>query len=155
MKQVGIIGSGAVAKALGNGFIKHGFKVMLSSRDPEKLRDWIDQSGENALSGTFAEAAAFGNIVVLAVLGRAATEALEEAGPDNLKGKTVIDTTNPISETPPEDGVLRFTTSLDESLMEQLQHRFPDVNFVKAFNSVGNMFMVNPSFPDRVNLTSP
>ena len=147
MKQVGIIGSGAVAKALGNGFIKHGFKVMLSSRDPEKLRDWIDQSGENALSGTFAEAAAFGNIVVLAVLGRAATEALEEAGPDNLKGKTVIDTTNPISETPPEDGVLRFTTSLDESLMEQLQHRFPDVNFVKAFNSVGNMFMVNPSFP--------
>ena len=147
MKQVGIIGSGAVAKALGNGFIKHGFKVMLSSRDPEKLRDWIDQSGENALSGTFAEAAAFGNIVVLAVLGRAATEALEEAGPDNLNGKTVIDTTNPISETPPEDGVLRFTTSLDESLMEQLQHRFPDVNFVKAFNSVGNMFMVNPSFP--------
>ena len=147
MKQVGIIGSGAVAKALGNGFIKHGFKVMLSSRDPEKLRDWIDQSGENALSGTFAEAAAFGNIVVLAVLGWAATEALEEAGPDNLNGKTVIDTTNPISETPPEDGVLRFTTSLDESLMEQLQHRFPDVNFVKAFNSVGNMFMVNPSFP--------
>ena len=147
MKQVGIIGSGAVAKALGNGFIKHGFKVMLSSRDPEKLRDWIDQSGENALSGTFAEAAAFGNIVVLAVLGRAATEALEEAGPDNLKGKTVIDTTNPIAEAPPEDGVLRFTTSLDESLMEQLQHRFPDVNFVKAFNSVGNMFMVNPSFP--------
>ena len=147
MKQVGIIGSGAVAKALGNGFIKHGFKVMLSSRDPEKLRDWIDQSGENALSGTFAEAAAFGNIVVLAVLGRAATEALEEAGPDNLKGKTVIDTTNPIAEAPPEDGVLRFTTSLDESLMEQLQHRFPDVDFVKAFNSVGNMFMVNPSFP--------
>ena len=147
MKQVGIIGSGAVAKALGNGFIKHGFKVMLSSRDPEKLRDWIDQSGENALSGTFAEAAAFGNIVVLAVLGRAATEALEEAGPDNLKGKTVIDTTNPIAEAPPEDGVLRFTTSLDESLMEQLQHRFHDINFVKAFNSVGNMFMVNPSFP--------
>ena len=147
MKQVGIIGSGAVAKALGNGFIKHGFKVMLSSRDPEKLRDCIDQSGENALSGTFAEAAAFGNIVVLAVLGRAATEALEEAGPDNLKGKTVIDTTNPIAEAPPEDGVLRFTTSLDESLMEQLQHRFPDINFVKAFNSVGNMFMVNPSFP--------
>ena len=59
----------------------------------------------------------------------------------------MIDTTNPIAEAPPEDGVLRFTTSLDESLMEQLQHRFPDVNFVKAFNSVGNMFMVNPSFP--------
>jgi predicted dinucleotide-binding enzyme len=147
MKHVGIIGSGAVAKAIGSGFIKHGFKVMLSSRDPEKLRDWVNQSGENALTGTFAEAAGFGSIVVLAVLGRAASEALEEAGPDNLKGKTVIDTTNPIAEAPPEDGVLKYTTSLDESLMEQLQHRFPDVNFVKAFNSVGNMFMVNPSFP--------
>jgi predicted dinucleotide-binding enzyme len=146
MKKVGIIGSGQVARALGKGFLKNGYKVMLSSRDTSKLGDWQEKGGDNALIGSFSEAAAFGQIIVLAVVGRAAANAVEEAGPQNLEGKTVIDTTNPIAEAPPEDGVLKYFTSLDSSLMEQLQERFPAVHFVKAFNSVGNAAMVDPDF---------
>lgn len=148
MKKIGILGSGAVAKALGNGFLKHGYTVMLSSRDTGKLSDWQAQGGQHACVGSFADAAAFGEIIVLAVLGRAAAAVIEEAGPQNLTGKTVIDTTNPISTQAPKDGVLHYTTSLEESLMEQLQAQFPEINFVKAFNSVGNGYMVNPQFSE-------
>lgn len=148
MKKIGILGSGVVAKTLGSGFLKHGYEVMLGTRDINKLADWKEKSGEHAHVGTFTETAKFGEMIVLAVLGRAAAEAIEDAGVQHLNGKTVIDTTNPIEEAPPEDGVLKFTTSLDESLMEQLQERFPEVHFVKAFNSVGSAFMVNPSFKE-------
>lgn len=148
MKKVGIIGSGAVAKSLGNGFLKYGYEVMLSSRDTSKLAEWKEQGGNAAYTGSFREAASFGDIIVLAVLGRAASDAIEDAGVQFLNGKTVIDTTNPIDEAPAVDGVLKFTTSLNESLMEQLQERFPGLNFVKAFNSVGNNNMVNPTFKE-------
>jgi predicted dinucleotide-binding enzyme len=148
MKKIGVIGSGAVAKALGNGFLKHGYEVMLSSRDVIKLADWKEKGGNRAQTGNFADAAKFGDIVVLAVLGTAAAEAIEEAGPQHLRGKTVIDTTNPIAEAPPVDGVINYFTTLNDSLMEQLQARFPEVHFVKAFNSVGNTSMVNPSFKE-------
>lgn len=148
MKKIGIIGSGAVAKALGNGFVRHGFEVMLSTRDVAKLADWKNMVGDKGLIGGFEEAAKFGEIIVLAVSGRAAAEAIEMAGPQHLNGKTVIDTTNPIDTTPPQDGVLKFFTNLDESLMEILQSRFPEMHFVKAFNSIGNAFMVNPEFKD-------
>src|SRR5262245_14411564 len=56
------------------------------------------------------------------------------------------DATNPIAEAPPQNGVLQYFSSLDESLMERLQREFPNVRFVKAFNSVGNSRMVNPQF---------
>jgi hypothetical protein len=82
--------------------------------------------------------------VVLAVLGKAALEAIELAGPENLNGKLVIDTTNPISDEPPEDGVLRYFTGPNESLMERLQDAYPEVRFVKAFNSVGSDLMIHP-----------
>jgi predicted dinucleotide-binding enzyme len=96
--------------------------------------------------GSLAEAAQFGNVVVLAVKGAASSEALHAAGSSNLAGKPVIDATNPIGDAPPRHGVLQFFTTLDESLMEQLQREFPDARFVKAFNSVGNARMVNPRF---------
>jgi predicted dinucleotide-binding enzyme len=96
--------------------------------------------------GSFEEAAKFGDLVVLATKGLAAAAALEAAGSANLAGKTVIDTTNPIAEAPPVNGVLRFFTSLDDSLMERLQALAPQAHFVKAFNSVGNACMVNPDF---------
>lgn len=149
MKKIGVIGSGMVAKALGNGFLKHNYDVMLSSHDVSKLSEWKDKSGDKAHVGTFEEAARFGDIVVLAVKGTAAANAIEEAGPQNLLRKTVIDTTNPIADAPPENGVIKFFTSLEESLMERLQTQFPEVHFVKAFNSVGNAFMVNPSFSEK------
>ena len=147
--KVGIIGSGVVAKALGSGFLKHGHQVMLGTRDPGKLADWAAQNPGSRI-GSFTEAAQFGELVVLAVKGTAAAEALRGAGEANLAAKTVIDTTNPIADAPPTNGVLKFFTNLDDSLMERLQRQFPRAHFVKAFNSVGNALMVNPQLNDGV-----
>ena len=144
--KVGILGSGDVGKALANGFIKHGYEVMVGTRSPEKLSDWKAKAGKNARVGSFAETAAFGELLILAVKGTIAKETLKMAGTENLKGKTIIDTTNPIAEAPPEKGVIKFFTSLDNSLMEQLQAAYPAARFVKAFSSVGNALMVNPDF---------
>ena len=146
MKKIGILGSGIVGKTLAAGFLKHGYQVMVGTRDSTKLTAWKDKEGQNASIGSFAEAAAFGELVVLAVKGVAAHDALTLAGPENLKGKTVIDTTNPIGAVPPVNCVLNFSTSINHSLMEQLQKDFEEANFVKAFNSIGSAFMVNPDF---------
>jgi 8-hydroxy-5-deazaflavin:NADPH oxidoreductase len=144
--NIGIIGSGAVAKSLGEGFIKHGHAVMLGSRDPAKLAAWASKN-KGAKTGSSQDAARFGEVVVLAVKGTAALEALEDAGGDALAAKAVIDTTNPIADAPPVNAVLKYFTSLDDSLMERLQKTHPKANFVKCFNSVGNGQMVNPSYP--------
>jgi len=144
--KIGIIGSGVVAQTLGSGFLRHGHAVVLGTRTPSTLAEWVTQHPTGRV-GSFAEAAHFGELVVLAVRGRAAAEALRLAGAENLAGKPVIDATNPIADAPPVHGVLRFFTTLDESLMEQLQRELPGVRFVKAFNSVGSACMVNPEFP--------
>jgi len=144
--KVGVLGSGDVAKTLASGFVKHGHLVMLGSRSPEKLKDWASKHPKEA-TGTFATAATFGEVIVLAVKGSAAPEALRLAGEKNLGGKVVIDACNPIDDAPPSNGVLKFFTNLNESLMEQLQKQFAEARFVKAFNSVGAAFMINPQFP--------
>lgn len=143
--KVGILGSGEVAQALGAGFLKHGHEVMLGTRDPAKLEGWR-KGHPKARTGSLADAAAFGELIVLSVVGRAATEAIKTAGPEKLAGKIVIDTTNPIADKPPEKGVLSFYTSLEDSQMERLQRDYPGVRFVKAFNSVGAADMVDPRF---------
>lgn len=145
--NVGILGSGEVAKALATGFMKHGHKVMLGTRDTTKLANWLE-THQGIRTGGFAEAAKFGEVVVLAVKGGAAAEAIQLASPANLFGKPVIDATNPIADAPPVNGVLSFFTTLDDSLMERLQREFTGVRFVKAFNSVGNACMVNPKFKE-------
>jgi predicted dinucleotide-binding enzyme len=141
--KVGILGSGVVAKSLAGGFIKHGHRAVLGTRDTAKLADWVAQH-QGSQTGSLADAAKFGELVVLAVKGMVALDALNAAGPANLAGKPVIDATNPIADAPPTNGVLKFFTSLDASLMERLQRAIPDAHFVKAFNSVGNALMVNP-----------
>jgi predicted dinucleotide-binding enzyme len=98
-----------------------------------------------ALTGSFQDALEFGDIVVLAVKGSAA-ESVVGALSGNLKGKTVIDVTNPIEDKPPVNGVLRYFTTLEDSLLERIQKLAPEANFVKAFNSVGNVFMIDPGF---------
>lgn len=145
MKKVGVLGSGVVGKALADGFLKYGYAVMRGSRDPTKLQDWKQAAGEHGQTGTFAEAAGFGDLVVLAVKGLAAQAVLDQCE-GKLAGKVVIDTTNPIAEAAPENGVLKFFTNLDDSLLEQLQRHLPDARFVKAFSIVGNAFMVDPEF---------
>lgn len=147
MKKAGIIGSGPVGHALANGFLKYGYEVMMGSRDPSKIEDWKQEAGDHARTGTFAETAAFGDVIALAVGGRVAKSALEQAGAENLEGKTILDATNPIAEEGPENGVLRYFTDINHSLMEQLQEAFPNANFVKAFCQIGNVLMVDPQFP--------
>jgi 8-hydroxy-5-deazaflavin:NADPH oxidoreductase len=147
MKKIGILGSGIVGQTLANGFLKYGYEVMIGTSNTGKLSEWKSNAGASAYTGSFAEAALFGELIVLAVKGDAAASAVAKSGGDNLKGKTVIDATNPIANEAPENGVLKFFTDLNESLMEKLQKSFPEINFVKAFNSVGNAFMVNPQFP--------
>ena len=144
--KVGVLGSGAVGQALASGFIKHGDEAMIGTRTPENLTEWKAMAGKSARVGSPAETAAFGDIIVLATKGAVAVEMLEKVGANNLEGKTIIDATNPIADAPPESGVLKFFTSLDQSLMERLQAAFPKAHFVKAFNSIGNALMVNPDF---------
>jgi predicted dinucleotide-binding enzyme len=118
---------------------------MLGTRDAKKLAEWQSKH-PGAKIGSFAQAASFGEVLVLAVKGDAALDVLRLAGGGALAGKIVIDATNPIAPAAPVNGVLKFFTSLDESLMERLQRAHPDVRFVKAFSSVGNARMVNPQY---------
>lgn len=146
MTNVAVLGSGAVGDALSNGLLAHGYAVMRGTRDPSKLAGWKASAKGEASVGTYAEAAKWGELVVLAVKGLVAEEVLDHCGLANLAGKTIIDTTNPIGSEPPDHGVLRYFTNANESLMERLQKKAPAAHFVKAFNSVGNVFMVNPKF---------
>jgi predicted dinucleotide-binding enzyme len=125
--------------------LKHGHAVTLGTRTPAKLAAWVEKNPQARIAD-FSEAAKFGELVVLAVKGSAAMDVLHLAGAGSLAEKTVIDVTNPIADVPPVNGVLKYYTSLDESQMERLQRAFVRVHFVKAFNSVGNAFMVNPQF---------
>jgi predicted dinucleotide-binding enzyme len=143
-RKVGIIGSGIVGQTLANGFVKHGYTVMVGTNTPAK-RDEL-KSKTKAGVGSFEEAATFGEILVVAVKGTAAEAALKAAGIANLRGKTVIDTTNPIADAPPVHGVLLYFTAQNDSLMERLQKAAPEAHFVKAFSCIGNAFMVNPDF---------
>jgi 8-hydroxy-5-deazaflavin:NADPH oxidoreductase len=146
--KIGVIGSGQVAHALALGLAKHGHSVMIGSRDVKKLNDWKTQSKAAVSTGSFDEAAAFGALVVLAVKGSAAIQLVKSlASP--LAGKIVLDTTNPISDAPPENGVLKFFTDLNGSLMEKLQKAAPAAKFVKCFNCVGNAVMVDPKLKEK------
>ncbi len=141
--SVGVIGSGVVGKVLAEGFKKHGHAVVIGSRSVDKVAEWAAGAGVSA--GTFADAAG-ADVVVLAVAGLAAVEAVALAGPARLAGKLVLDATNPIAAGPPVNGVVQYFTGPGDSLMQRLQALAPEARFVKAFNSVGNAFMVNPSF---------
>ncbi len=142
--KIGILGSGVVAKTLASGFLKHGYEVTLGTRDLTKLNDFVNKT--NVCS--FEDTAKRADIIVLACKGTAAESVIKLAGVENLKNKTIIDTTNPISDDPPENGVLKYFTDCNNSLMERLQHHCPEANFVKCFNSVGSAVMVDPVFAD-------
>jgi hypothetical protein len=146
MKKIGILGSGSAGQTLAAGFLKHGYEVMIGTRTASKLDNW-KANHPTAKIGNFEETAKFGDILVLVSKGAIAKDVLELAGRNHIKGKTIIDVTNPIDpNTPPANGVLRYFTPANSSLMEDLQKTFPDANFVKAFNSVGGPHMVDPNF---------
>src|ERR1700722_6961255 len=101
--KVGVIGSGDVGQTLAAGFLKHGHEVTIGSRTPGKLSKWAKEHA-GARIGTFADAAVFGEVVVLAVAGHVAAEALRLAGAENLRGKPVLDACNPSEQSPPVNG---------------------------------------------------
>lgn len=144
--KIGVVGSGVVGQTLARGLLEHGHQVAIGTREPAKLKEWSAANPGGVVTDV-AGAAGAGEVVVLAVKGTAALAALRDAGEVNLSGKVVMDATNPIANEPPEKGVLRYFTSLDDSLMERLQRKYPDARFVKAFNSVGSAQMVNPNLP--------
>jgi predicted dinucleotide-binding enzyme len=145
MKKIGILGSGVVGQTLADGLLGRGYAIMRGTREPSKLSSWQAGAGPNASVGTFADAALYGELVVLAVKGGAAEAVIDDCG-TAINGKTVLDTTNPIADLPPVNGVLRFFTGPNESLMERLQAKAPTAHFVKAFSSVGSPFMIDPDF---------
>jgi 8-hydroxy-5-deazaflavin:NADPH oxidoreductase len=144
--KIGVIGSGDVARTLGKGFISRGQEVKLGSRDPgsDKVKAWVRENGAHASSGSFAEAAAFGDIVVLATLWAGTKSALELARPNNLVDKLVIDATNPLdlSHGFPPGLAVGHTDSGGESVQRWL----PNAKVVKCFNTIGHMHMVDPKF---------
>jgi predicted dinucleotide-binding enzyme len=140
--KVGILGSGDVGKALAAGFSQHNHEVTIGTRDPAKLAAFASQH-RGVRVASFRDATVFGDVVVLAVKGSAAADVLRDADEDNIEGKIIIDTTNPISDAPPKNGVLDYFTG-EESLMERLQREFSGARFVKAFSCVGSALMVHP-----------
>ncbi len=146
--KIGIIGSGIVGRVLANAFIKEGHEVTVGTRNALK-EEIVAFKKENpeALIGNFKETAAFGELIVLATGGAVTEEAIYLAGVENFTGKIIIDATNPIAKEAPENGVLKFFTAPNDSLMERIQRLLPDARLVKAFNSVGNAFMYKPHFP--------
>ncbi len=147
--KIGILGSGIVGRTLGAGLQQYGNQVMLGTRDPGKkeVTDWVAQT-PGAQAGTFDQTAKFGELIVLAALGRAVESMIDMAGHANFDGKTMIDATNPLTDDPPVQGILRYTTGPNESLGEWIQAKLPKAHIVKAFNSVGSPLMVNPKFSD-------
>jgi 8-hydroxy-5-deazaflavin:NADPH oxidoreductase len=145
--KIGILGSRTVGKTLGTGFLKHGHQVKLGTRDPQKpeVQQWLRENPA-ALIGTFAQAAEFAELAVIATMGRAAEEAIALAGVHNFDRKTVLDTTIPIAEAAPVGGLLSYFTGPNESLGERIQSALPRAHVVKAFNSVGAARMVNPTY---------
>jgi predicted dinucleotide-binding enzyme len=151
MTKVGILGSGEVGKALAKGFLKHGYQVTMGSEHAEKLSQFKSEN-PGIETATFEQAAQSGDIIILCVKGTIAEKIVEKVK-THLLGKIVIDTTNPIADSPPSNGVLNFFTNFEESLMERLEKIAPDAQFVKAFNSIGSAFMVNPDFGDGIKPT--
>ena len=144
MPTFGVLGSGDVGQVLAKGLKDHGYEVRIGSRTPAKLAKYSRETGITA--GTFAEVGRWGEALVLSVRGSAAESVLGMVGKDQVSGKLIIDTTNPTTEDPPEQGVMRSFTGPNESLMERLQRAHPTARFVKAFNSVGSDRMVDPDF---------
>jgi predicted dinucleotide-binding enzyme len=146
MKKIGILGAGNVGQILAAGFIADGYDVMVGSRNGHRAAMVDEALGMDVAVDTFSVVAAWAELVIIAVKGSAAEGVVGDVA-EHLKGKVVIDVTNPISDDAPQSGVLSFFTSLDTSLAEHLQAAAPEARIVKAWNSCPHKHMMHPDFP--------
>jgi predicted dinucleotide-binding enzyme len=142
--HIGVLGTGTVGRTLAQALVDRGHEVRMGSRAAgnEKAVAWAEQAGPLASEGSFADAAAFGELAINATAGAASLEALEAAGAEQLAGKVLVDVSNPLDFSkgmPPT-----LTVCNDDSLGEQIQRAFPEVRVVKALNTVTASVMVRP-----------
>ena len=144
--RVAVLGTGDVGKSLGNAFLALGHDVRMGAREAnnDKATAWAARAEGHASIGTFADAAAFGDIVVLATLGTAVQQVLQPDVVHACLNKLVIDTTNPLDYS---RGEPRLAVDPTESDGEPVQRLLPSSKVVKAFNTVGNALMFRPSLP--------
>lgn len=149
--KVGILGSGIVGQVLAKAFNAEGHQVMLGTRNILKEEVVKFKNANAAIAiGSFTETASFGELLVLAIAGNITIDAIDIAGTENFRNKVVIDATNPIAKEPPVNGVLKFFTDYNSSLLEKIQLHIPEANLVKAFSCVGNAFMYKPNFNGQI-----
>ena len=139
--RIGIIGAGKVGGSLGKLWVRAGHEVFFSSRHPNRLKALVEEAGPGAYSGTVADAAFFGEIIMFSPNFWGLDDALKAAGP--LKGKTVVDVTNPLEWNPNNRMVrsLPWSTTAGEELAKKL----PDAQVVKAFSTIPASF-IPPAF---------
>jgi 8-hydroxy-5-deazaflavin:NADPH oxidoreductase len=143
--QIGVLGSGVTAQTIGSKLVQLGHEVMLGSRDeanPASVAWSKEEAGQHALYGTFMNAAKFGEIVFNCTLGSASLDALQQAGDENLKGKILIDTSNPLDRA---TDMWTLTVSNTDSLGELIQRTFPETKVIKTLNTVNANVMVDPA----------
>ncbi len=142
--KIGVLGTGTVGRTIATKLVALGHEVTMGSRtaDNEQAAEWVAEAGDPAAQGTFAEAAAFGEIVFNCTAGVASLEALGSVASDDLAGKILVDVSNPLDFSqgmPPT-----LSVSNIDSLAEQIQRALPDARVVKALNTVNAMVMVDP-----------
>ena len=144
--RIGILGSGTVGQTLAKGLLSLGHEVNVGTRDAVKLKGWLQQMNNPRVGvGSFADAAAFGEVIVLATHGLATTNAIDIAGKEKFKGKIAIDVTNPLDFS---SGAPKFVATLGNSLGENIQKHIPDAKVVKAFNIVNCNIIIDAKLQD-------
>jgi predicted dinucleotide-binding enzyme len=141
--KIGVLGTGIVGQTIGSKIVQLGHEVMMGSREEANIKatTWAKEEGPRASFGTFANAAAFGEILFNCTLGSATLGALRHAGSDNLRGKILVDTANPLDYS---SEVWTLTVCNNDSLGEQIQRAFPDTRVVKTLNTMNCNIMVDP-----------
>jgi 8-hydroxy-5-deazaflavin:NADPH oxidoreductase len=142
--RIGVLGTGMVGQAIATKLVELGHEVTMGARAAgnEKAVEWAAGAGQGANEGSFADAAAHGELVFNCTAGTASLEALQAAGEEELRGKVLVDVANPLDFSkgmPPT-----LSVSNDDSLGEQIQRAFPETRVVKALNTVNASVMVSP-----------